>query len=63
MAIAGHGIVMVPAFIVWEAIAAGNLVEVMGDLPEAFAGFCVHCPGWLIADGCAEGAHSREFGV
>ncbi len=31
MAIAGHGIVMVPSFIVWEAMAAGDLVEVMGD--------------------------------
>lgn len=29
MAIAGHGIVMLPSFIVWKSLAAGELVEVL----------------------------------
>jgi len=34
MAMAGHGIILTPSFIVWQAIAAGDLVSVMPD----------HCP-------------------
>jgi len=39
MAIAGHGIAALPTFIVWQAIATGELVTVMGDytLPQRHA--------------------------
>lgn len=31
MAMAGHGIILVPSFIAWQAIAAGDLVSIMPD--------------------------------
>ena len=31
MACAGHGIVMIPTFIAWKALASGNLTEVLAD--------------------------------
>jgi DNA-binding transcriptional LysR family regulator len=43
MAIAGHGIVSIPTFISWKAIAAGKLVPVLMDFkrpqPNAYAVF------------------------
>ena len=31
MAVAGHGIILTPSFIAWQALAQGQLVEVMPD--------------------------------
>ena len=31
MAMAGHGIILTPSFIAWQAVAAGELVSVMPD--------------------------------
>lgn len=31
MAMAGHGIILIPSFIAWEAIAAGDLVSILPD--------------------------------
>ena len=31
MAIAGHGLILAPSFIVWQALAAGALVSVLPD--------------------------------
>lgn len=39
MAMAGHGIILTPSFIAWEAVAAGNLVPIMGE----------YCPRQLTA--------------
>ena len=31
MAMAGHGIILTPSFIAWQAVAAGDLVSIMPD--------------------------------
>jgi DNA-binding transcriptional LysR family regulator len=31
MAMAGHGIILTPSFIAWQAVAAGDLVSIMQD--------------------------------
>jgi DNA-binding transcriptional LysR family regulator len=39
MAMAGHGIILTPSFIAWQALASGNLVSIMPD----------YCPAGLSA--------------
>ena len=43
MALAGHGIIIIPSFIVWQALATGELVEVMpAHAPEPLNAWAVY---------------------
>lgn len=43
MAMAGHGIILMPSFIAWQAIAAGDLVSIMPDYcPSQLSAFAVY---------------------
>ncbi|MBT8052936.1 MAG: LysR family transcriptional regulator [Xanthomonadales bacterium] len=43
MAMAGHGIILTPSFIAWEAVAAGDLVSVMPDFcPQQRSAYAVY---------------------
>lgn len=43
MAMAGHGIILIPSFIAWQAIAAGDLVSIMPDYcPSQRSAFAVY---------------------
>lgn len=43
MAMAGHGIILTPSFIAWQAVAAGELVSIMPDYcPEQRSAYAVY---------------------
>ena len=43
MAVAGHGITVIPSFIAWQAVASGDLVEIMpGHAPEPIDAWAVY---------------------